>query len=138
MLCWTGMAGRVAAGMGARAACGGQRAVAKRLGMTRVVKRSGYQLRRWSNTNSGMGAGASAQSGTGPGAWSHSGGSRAGATWGGLVGSPKWERMDGSAGARVIKAMMRISPPHRVLCVPYCITSQTAARVQPNRPAWWS
>ena len=39
-----------------------------------------YQLRRWSNTNWGTGAGASSRLASGSGAWSHSGGPRAGAT----------------------------------------------------------
>ena len=34
----------------------------------------GYQPRRWSNTYSGTGAGASSQLASGSGAWSHSGG----------------------------------------------------------------
>ena len=42
------------------------------------------------------------------------GGPRARASAGGVVGSPRWVRMDGRADAWVMKAMMRIWPPHSV------------------------
>jgi hypothetical protein len=50
-----------ARGAGASAASRDHRAVAQRLGMTRVKRLAGYQLRRWSNTYSGTGAGACSQ-----------------------------------------------------------------------------
>jgi hypothetical protein len=44
---------------------------------------------------------------------SHRGGSRAGARRGGDVGSLRCARMSRTAGVSVMKAMMRISTPHR-------------------------
>ena len=52
----------------------------------------GYQLRGWSKTQSGRGAGASSQLAIGSGACFHSGGPRARATSGGMVGSPRCAR----------------------------------------------
>ena len=72
----------------------------------------GYQLRRWSKTKSGTGAGASSQLATGSGAGSHSGGPRARATWGGVVGSPRCVRIDFTAGGSVTKAISCIWAPH--------------------------
>ena len=98
-----GDAKRAAPGAEASAASRDHRTVAKRVGVS-GVKLGGYQLRRWSKTNSGTGAGASSQRGAGSATGSHSGGPRAGATSGGEVGSPRWVRMDGRAGAWVSEA----------------------------------
>jgi len=87
-----GDAKRAAPGAGTNAASRDHRAVAKRLGMS-GVKLGGYQLRRSSKTNSGTGAGASSQRGAGSATGSHSGGPRARASSGGVVGSPRWARI---------------------------------------------
>ena len=70
------------------------------LGKHRGESAPAYQLRRWSKTNSGTGAGASSQLASGSGAWSHSGGPRARATSGGVVGSPRCPRIVFTAGGR--------------------------------------
>jgi len=71
----------------------------------------GYQVRRWSNSKAGAGWAWGSISRCPAGGISHSGGPRAGAAVGGVIGAPRWTRMSRTAGASVMKAMMRIVPP---------------------------
>ena len=83
-----------------------------------------YQAMRWSNSSGGGGgvdrSAEGIESSSAASTAAHSGGPRAWAMVGGVLGSPRWRRMSRPAGisfghttaAAVMKAMMRISPPH--------------------------
>ena len=102
---------RAGPGAGASAASRDHRAVAQRLGMTRV-KLGGLPARGAGvEDERGHGCWGVSPVGHGLGRLAPHGGPRAGATSGGLVGSPRRARILFTAGASVMKAMMRIYSP---------------------------
>jgi hypothetical protein len=71
----------------------------------------GYQATRWSNSYSGAGWACGPISRHPAGGISQSGGPRAGAAVGGVIGSPRLTRISRTVGASVMKARIGIAPP---------------------------